>query len=86
MVLLCRLIPLDVVLFDSELLDMLAVVSTLDSFGMIHLVLVLRMILCIVLGFLYDFPEVPVMIGLLLALLCLSVRLSHHHGLQFAFQ
>lgn len=64
---------------------MLAVVSTIDSFGTVNCVLVNLVVLSTVFCFLNPISDVPETISSLLALFCLSVRLSDHHRLQFVF-
>ncbi len=83
-VLLCILIPLDVVLFQSGWLHSFAVVCPLDSFHTIDCVIMLLVVLCTEFCFLNFEFEVPNTICLLFALFCLSIRLSDHRGLQFA--
>ena len=84
-VLLCILIPLDVVFFQSGPFHISAVVCPLDSFDTIDCVIMLLVVLCTEFCFLNFMSEVPYTICLLFALFCLSIRLSDHHGLQFAF-
>ena len=83
-VLLCILIPLDVVVFQSGWLHSFAVVCPLHSFHTIDCVIMLLVVLCTEFCFLNFMSEVPYTICLLFALFCLSIRLSDHHGLQFA--
>ena len=83
--LLCILIPLDVILFQSGRFDILAVVSPFYSFRTVDCVFTLRVVLCTEFCFLNPISEVLDTISLLLALFCLSVRLSDHHRLQFVF-
>ncbi len=64
---------------------MLAVVSTIDSFGTVICVLVNFVVISTVFCFLNFISKVPSPISLLLALFRLSVQLSDHHSLQFAF-
>jgi len=84
-VLLCMLIPLDVVLFQSGWFHVFAVVCPLDSFHTIDCIIMLLEVLCTECCFLNFISEIPTTISLLFALFCLSIRLSDHHGLQFAF-
>ena len=84
-VLLCILIPLDVILFQSGRFDILAVVSPLYSFRTVDCVFTLRVVLCTEFCFFNPISEVPNTISLLLALFCLSVRLSDRHRLHFVF-
>jgi len=84
-VLLCILIPLDVVLFHSGRLHIFAVVCPLDSFHTIDCVIMLLVVLCTEFCFLNFILKIPDSMSLLFALFCLSIRLSDHHGLQFAF-
>jgi len=84
-VLLCNLIPLDLILLQSWGFHMLAVVSTIDSFGTVICVLVNFVVISTVFCFLNFISKVPSPISLLLALFRLSVQLSDHHSLQFAF-
>ena len=83
--LLCILIPLDVVLFQSYRFHIFAVVCPLDSFHTVDCVIMLLVVLCTEFCFLKFISEVPYTICLLFALFCLLIRLSDHHGLQFAF-
>ena len=84
-VLLCILIPLDVVLFQSGRFHIFAVVCPLDSFDTIDCVIMLLVVFCTEFCLLNFMSEIPYTICLLFALFCLSIRLSDHHGLQFAF-
>ena len=58
-VLLCILIPLDVVLFQSGLFHIFAVVCPLDSFHTIYCVIMLLVVLCTEFCFLNFMSEVP---------------------------
>ena len=84
-VLLYILIPLDVVLFQSGPFHIFAVVCPLDSFHTIDCVIMLLVVLCTEFCFLNFILKIPYSLSLLFALFCLSIRLSDHHGLQFAF-
>ncbi len=79
-VLLCTLIPLDVVLFQSGRFHIFAVVCPLDSFRMIDCVIMLLVVLCTESCFLNFILKIPDSLSLLFAIFCLSGFTTERHG------